>query len=87
MKKKVAVLTLTLMLSVSISAVFAKNDNLYVDYTFEPVMINGQWMIEDTFVREIAGEPLVPYRAASILLPEGAVLKDVKVKHGNVWYR
>jgi hypothetical protein len=83
LKKKVAVLTLTLMLSLSISAVFAKNDNLYVDYVFKPYMVDGQWMIEDTFVREIAGEPLVPYRTASILLPEGAVLKDVKVKHGK----
>jgi hypothetical protein len=83
MKSKVAVLTLTVMLSLSISAVFSKNDNLYVDYVFEPYMLDGQWMIKDTFVQEIAGEPLMPYRTATILLPEGAVLKDVKVKHGK----
>jgi hypothetical protein len=81
--KAVTALVLTVMLSISISAVFSKNDNFGVDYTFEAVMIDGQWMIADTQIMEIAGEPLMPYRAATILLPEGAVLKDVKVHHGK----
>lgn len=81
--RKTAIFILVMLVSLSVPAVFSKNDNFGVDYAFEPVMINGQWMIKDTLIQEIPGEPLVPYRAASILLPEGAVLKDVKVKHGE----
>jgi len=81
--RKVTILALVAMLTLSISAVYSKNDNFGVDYVFEPVMINGQWMIKDTMILEIPGEPLVPYKAATILLPAGAELKDVKVKHGK----
>jgi hypothetical protein len=80
-ERKIAVIALIAMLGLSISAVSSKNDNFGVDYTFNPVMVDGQWMIEDTQILSIPGEPLVPYRTASILLPQGAVLKDVKVKH------
>jgi len=72
-----------MLLSLSISAAFSKNDNFGVDYVFEPVMVNGQWMIKDTMVLNVQGEPLIPYRPAQILLPAGAVVKDVKVKHGK----
>ncbi len=82
-ERKIAVIALMAMLGLSISAVASKNDNISVDYAFTAVMVDGQWMIEDTLIQEIAGEPVMPYRAASILLPEGAVLKDVKVQHGK----
>jgi hypothetical protein len=39
--------------------------------------------IKDTHIREIPGEPLIPYKTASILLPQGAAVKTVKVKHKN----
>jgi len=81
--RKTTMLILVLILCISIPAALSENDNFGVDYVFEPVMINGQWMIKDTVVLEIPGEPLVPYRAAAILLPEGAELKDIKVKHGK----
>jgi hypothetical protein len=82
MKGKLTALTLTIMLCLSISAAYSKN-TIAVDYTFEAVMVNGQWMIADTQILEIPGEPLVPYKVATILLPEGAVVKDVKVHHGK----
>jgi hypothetical protein len=82
MKGKITALALITILCLSVSAVSSKK-NIGVDYVFEPVMVNGQWMIEDTQILEIPGEPLVPYKAASILLPEGAEVKDVKVHHGS----
>ena len=81
--KKTAILILAILLSSSVFAVFSKNDSFGVDYVFEPVMDGGQWMIKDTMVLGEPGMPLVPYRVAEILLPQGATLKDVKVKHGN----
>jgi hypothetical protein len=83
MKGKITML-LIVMLALSMPAAFSKNDNFGVDYIFEPYQDGcGEWMIKDTFVLNVPGAPLVPYKAASILLPEGAVLKDVKVKHGK----
>jgi hypothetical protein len=87
--KTVTILALVAMLCMSIPTAFSKNDNFGVDYTFEPVMVGGlcegcgNYLIEDTQIYSVPGEPLVPYRAASILLPQGAELKDVKVKHGK----
>ena len=81
--RKVTILALVVMLILSISTVYSKNDNFGVDYVFEPYMVNGQWMIKDTMILNVPGEPLVPYKAATILLPQGAELKDVKVKHGK----
>ncbi len=88
MKNKISVLALAIMLSLSISAVFSTNDNFGVDYTFEAINAGGcpgcgNWMIEDTRVLNVPGAPLIPYRVAAILLPQGAELKDVKVKHGQ----
>jgi hypothetical protein len=54
-----------------------------VDYQFDSfVMTECGPLIEDTFMHSIAGEPVVPYYPATILLPEGATVKDVKVKTG-----
>jgi hypothetical protein len=82
MKGKLTAMTLIILLCLSISAAYSKN-NIGVDYTFEAVMVNGQWMIADTQILEIPGEPLMPYKAATILLPEGATVKDVKVHAGK----
>ncbi|MBU7016812.1 MAG: hypothetical protein HXS44_04840 [Theionarchaea archaeon] len=78
------VLALLVMLSASIPAAFSENDNLSVDYIFEMSSDGcGQLMIKDTMVLSEPGAPLIPYRAASILLPVDAELKDVKVKTGT----
>jgi len=79
LKGKTTLFVLAMLLSLSIPAAFSSN-TLAVEYTFSSTVIDGQWIIEDTFLQEIAGEPLMPYCPASILLPQGAVLKDVKVK-------
>jgi hypothetical protein len=87
-RKKVTIFVLAMLLSLSLPAAFSKNDNFGVDYTFEVVQMSacptcGQYMVADTQIWSEAGAPLVPYRAVSILLPQGAELKDVKVKHGQ----
>ena len=87
--REVTILALILMLCMSIPAAFSENDNFGVDYKFTPVLTGGMcsgcgtYLIEDTQIYSAPGEPLVPYRTASILLPQGAELKDVKVKHGK----
>jgi hypothetical protein len=86
--KKASILVLAMVLSLLTPTAFSKNDNFGVDYTFEVVQMSacptcGQYMVADTQVWSEPGAPLVPYRAVSILLPEGAELKDVKVKHGQ----
>jgi hypothetical protein len=87
--RKVTMLALVAMLCLSIPTAFSKNDNFGVDYTFTPVMVDslcdgcGTYLIEGTQIYEVPGEPLVPYRAATILLPQGAEVKDIKVKHGK----
>ena len=66
----------------SIPAAFSTNDTFSVDYTFELAVENfGGLLVKDTQTQEIPGEPLIPYRAAQILLPQDAVVKDVKVKY------
>ena len=86
--KTTIVIALVAMLALSISAVYSKNNNYSIDYTFDIVgsgtcIACGDIMIEDTFFIETPGEPLVPYRVARILLPQGTTLKDIKVKHGK----
>ncbi len=68
-----------MLFSSSIPAAFS-SDTFSVDYQFSPVVIDSQWVIEDTILCEIPGEPLIPYYSAAILLPQGADVKDVKVK-------
>ena len=71
-----------MLLSLSIPAAFS-GDTFSVDYVFTPAEGGcGTWMIEGAILQEIPGEPLVPYYPASILLPQDALVKDVKVKTG-----
>jgi len=77
------VIGLAVLLILTIPATSSDNSNLTIDYTFEPVTMDSQcnqWIPKDTLMQEIPGEPLIPYRAASILVPQGATVKDVKVK-------
>ncbi|MBU7023016.1 MAG: S8 family serine peptidase [Theionarchaea archaeon] len=82
--KKALTLVLILVLSLCIPAALSSSDTLTVDYQFTLAPQNdcGSWMVEDTLVQEIAGEPLMPYRAARILLPQDTEVKDIKVRHG-----
>ncbi|MGD2247063.1 MAG: C25 family cysteine peptidase [Candidatus Methanofastidiosia archaeon] len=83
MKGKAMLLILVLVFSMSVNAVLSDNA-LSVLYTFEPTVGGcGEFLVANTQIQEIAGEPAVPYRAASILLPQGATVKDVKVKTGT----
>jgi hypothetical protein len=86
--KTTIVIALAAILVMSISAAYSKNENYSIAYNFEVVATGkciecGDIMIKDTFIMEVPGEPLVPYRVARILLPQGATLKDIKVKHGK----
>ncbi|MBU7038398.1 MAG: hypothetical protein HXS52_10745 [Theionarchaea archaeon] len=68
------------------SAVYSENDNFSVEYHFTVATATdqcGSWMIEGTITQEIAGEPLVPYYPATILLPQDSEVKDIKVKTSN----
>jgi len=80
--KKATIIVLAMLLSLSIPAAFSSSDAFTVDYEFSATVINGQWVIEGTMLQEIAGEPLIPYYSAAILLPQEADVKDVKVKTG-----
>jgi len=80
LKSRKVIFVLVLMLSLSIPTAFSANDNFSVDYTFDYLLMDGQWVMEDTFFQNIEGEPMVPYYPAAILLPQGADVKDVKVK-------
>ncbi len=81
MKSRKVIFVLVLMLSLSIPTAFSVNNNFSVDYTFEPVMGGcGEFLVADTQIQAIPGEPLIPYRACAILLPQDADVKDVKVK-------
>ena len=82
-KRNATVLVLVMLLSLSIPAAFSDSNSFAVEYTFNTQLMNGQWVIEDTTLREIAGEPVIPFYGASILLPQDAVVKDVKVKTGT----
>jgi hypothetical protein len=88
MKATKRALALMIIMSLSIPTVFSETD-ISVDYAFDTYVINdcdtcNPWMMENVQIRERAGEPLIPYRAAAILLPQGTAVKDVKVKHGKV---
>jgi hypothetical protein len=82
--RKSEILILTALLSLSVPAALATTDTFSVDYTFEQTIGGcGEMLVKDTQIQEIPGEPLVPYKAAVILLPPGAMVKDVKVKHST----
>jgi len=80
--RKVMILALVVMLTLSISAVYSKNDNFGVDYVFEPYMVNGQWMIKDTMILNVPGEPLVPYKACYNSTPSRSRYKG---HQGEAW--
>ncbi|MBU6997157.1 MAG: hypothetical protein HXS42_05850 [Theionarchaea archaeon] len=68
------------------STVYSENDSFSVEYHFTATTATdacGSWMIDGTITQEIAGEPMVPYYPASILLPQDSEIKDVKVKTSN----
>jgi hypothetical protein len=80
MKYKTSILILAMLMSLSIPAAFSE-ESFSVDYTFEAAMSGGgEFLVENTQIQALPGEPLVPYRGAAILLPQDAVVKDVKVK-------
>ncbi len=79
-------LVLVTLMSLTIPAVFSERDSFTVEYHFYGAPgIDGcsSWMIEGTLIEEIPGEPLMPYYPATILLPQEAAVKDVKVKTGE----
>ncbi len=80
--RRTTTLILVVLLGVSIPAVFSSSDSVSVDYQFNATVVSGQWVIEDTILQEIPGEPLIPVYFARILLPQDAEVKDVKVNHG-----
>ena len=84
MKKEISVFVLTILMSLTVPAVFSSSDTLSVDYLFNAELVDGcgPYTVEGTMLEEIAGEPLMPYYPAAILLPQDAVVKDVKVKTG-----
>ena len=82
MKSKIVTLVLLGLVSASIPAAFSTSDTFSVDYQFSSTIVDGQWTIEGTVLQERPGEPLIPYKAAQILLPQNAVVKDIKVKTG-----
>ncbi|MBU7018247.1 MAG: hypothetical protein HXS44_12125, partial [Theionarchaea archaeon] len=84
MKGKATILILVVMLSVSILPAFSTDDSFSVTYTFEPVLDGcGEFLVEDTHIQAVPGEPVIPYRTCAILLPQDATVKDVKVKTGT----
>jgi hypothetical protein len=81
LKGKRTLIILALMVGLSIPAAGSANDTFSVDYVFNPTVGGcGEFLVEDTQLQSLAGEPLIPYRAARILLPQDATVKDVKVK-------
>jgi hypothetical protein len=82
--RKFAILMLAALVSLNIPAAFSATDIVSVEYTFEQT-VNGcsNTLVKDTQLQEIPGEPVIPYKVASILLPQNAQVKDVKVKHGT----
>jgi hypothetical protein len=89
MKGKVTiVLALITMLGLSMSTAYSQTNTFSVEYSFEIVPEGecvgcGELMIKDTMTMEIPGEPLMPYKVAQILIPQGMQIKDIKVKHGT----
>ncbi len=78
--RETAIFILVTLVSLSIPAAFSANDTFSVDYTFEPAIIGcSELLVTDTHIQEIPGEPLIPYKAAQILLPQDADVKDVTV--------
>ena len=70
MKSVKMIFVLVLVLSLSIPAALSSNDTFSVNYTFEPVMGGcGEFLVENTQIQALPGEPVIPYRSCAILLP------------------
>jgi hypothetical protein len=84
LKGRKTILVILIALGLSIPAVVSDSDSFIVEYQFNATQTTGGLQIvEDTTLQEIPGTPLIPYRAARILLPQGTKVKDVKVKTSN----
>ena len=69
MKNGKTLFVLAFVLSLSIPAALSSNDTFSVDYTFEPVMGGcGEFLVKDTHIQALPGEPVIPYRSCAILL-------------------
>ncbi len=79
MKTKPVSLIVVFILSASMAAASLELDSFGVDYEFEAIQVGGQWMIKDTLLREVPGEPLIPYRPAQILLPQGSDITEITI--------
>ncbi len=76
--KRIAMFILAIL---SLSApVFSASDTFTVDYTFERAGDCGEFLVKEALIMEVPGEPLIPYKAAQILLPQNAAVKDIKVR-------
>ncbi|MBU7036446.1 MAG: S8 family serine peptidase [Theionarchaea archaeon] len=84
-RKKAMTFILLAVLALSFPAAIWSSDTITVEYHFNPAPQDecGSWMVEDTFVQEVPGEPLIPYRTARILLPQNTDAQDVRVHHGT----
>jgi len=80
---RTGILVAILLLGLSTQGVFSKNNSFAVEYKFDFAEVDGQWVIEDTFLQEIPGEPLIPYYPAQILLPQDTEVKHIQVKHSK----
>lgn len=71
------------VVGLAVPVVVSDSDSFTIEYQFKAVQGDGccgPLLIEDTILREIPGEPLIPYYPAQILLPQGTEIEDVKVK-------
>jgi len=80
---RTGILVAILLLGLSTQGVFSKNNSFAVEYKFDFAEVDGQWVIEDTFLQEVPGEPLIPYYPAQILLPQDTEVKHIQVKHSK----
>lgn len=77
-----SIVILAALLSVAIPPAFSSN-TITVEYSFDAAFCNNQWMIRDTIIREIPGEPMIPYYTAQILLPHRTEVDHITVKCGK----
>jgi hypothetical protein len=80
---RIAILIVVLLLGLNTPGVLSKDNSFAVEYKFDFATVDGQWIIEDTFLQEIPGEPLIPYYPARILLPQDTEVKHIMVKHSK----
>ncbi|MBU7021039.1 MAG: hypothetical protein HXS41_08260 [Theionarchaea archaeon] len=86
MRGKMTMFVVLIVVGLATPAVVSDNDSLTIEYQFSAVQKSDccdPLLIENTILREIPREPLVPYFTAQILLPQGTDVKDIKVKPGT----